>query len=223
MVQPSASDHGPGEQPGHGPGTPGGTPSAHRPDRGQRVLQLTDFVAGGVGDSCPPDPDLVAALAVLSGAGWRCAGASDEELFGLLGRWAAVEAWASAGKLGVLREVLRRRAGRGEGPGGPGGLPRCWHEGTGHEVAAALAVSVPGADKLVELAWELGARLPGVAARLADGTINAVKGESEFCAAIHITWLGPEPRRSVWVYARRRPRPRSNRSGSSRSATGPLA
>jgi hypothetical protein len=42
-------------------------------------------------------------------------------------------------------------------------------------VAVELAMSVPGADKLVVLAWDLQARLPGTGARLADGTIDYVK------------------------------------------------
>jgi hypothetical protein len=162
-----------------------------------------------------PGPELAATVSALSGPGWRCPGASDDELVGLLGRWAALESWAAAGKLGVVRELLRRRAGGGPSrrrrpgpgpqagsgaagqaagagqavPGGPavpagqgagGGragddLPRVWQEGTGHEVAAALAVSVPGADKLIDVAWSLGARLPLTAALLADGVIDLVK------------------------------------------------
>ena len=50
-----------------------------------------------------------------------------------------------------------------------------WDEGTGHEVSAALAVSLPGADKLLNLAWTLRARLPRIGALLAGGVIDAVK------------------------------------------------
>src|SRR5215470_5659522 len=65
---------------------------------------------GGPGDSCPPDAALAVTLQELSGPDWRCAGATDDELAGLLGRWQAVESWAAAGKLGVVRELIRRRA-----------------------------------------------------------------------------------------------------------------
>ena len=69
----------------------------------------------------------------MSGPQWRCDGATDDELIGLLNRWAAVESWAAAGKLGVTRELLRRRA-----------------------------VPIPGT-------------IPGIGAKLADGTIDYVK------------------------------------------------
>ena len=55
------------------------------------------------------------------------------------------------------------------------GLPEVWDNGTGHEVAAALAISLQGADKLANLAWTLQARLPGIGAKLADGTVDIVK------------------------------------------------
>ncbi len=50
-----------------------------------------------------------------------------------------------------------------------------WDEGTGHEAAAALGLSVPDADTLLNLAWTLAARLPGIGAKLADGTISYTK------------------------------------------------
>ncbi len=113
----------------------------------------------------------------LCGPDQRCPGAADDELIGLLGRWAALEAWAAAAKLGVVRELIRRRADQPRWPDGqpPGDLPRRWDEGTGHEVAAALHLSLPAADKVTELAWALRARLPGIAAALADGIIDYVK------------------------------------------------
>jgi hypothetical protein len=113
----------------------------------------------------------------LSGPEWRCAEATDDELTGLLGRWEAIESWAAAGKLGVIRELLRRRA--RPGPRGilprHGDLPDQWHEGTAHEVSQALGISVPSADNLLGLAWDLQARLPGTGAALAAGAISALK------------------------------------------------
>ena len=89
-------------------------------------------------------------VAELSGPEWRCAGATDEELIGLLGRWDAIGSWAEAGKLGVVRELLRRRARPGLGGAAPshGDLPDQWEEGAGHEVSAALAISLRSADNL---------------------------------------------------------------------------
>ncbi len=161
MSQPPDSGPGTGAQPGPDPGLPGG------PD-----LRPADFAQGGAGDTCPPGPALAAALAGLSGPDGRCPGASDDELAGLLRGWAAVEAWAAAGKLGVVRELIRRRARPGPGHGD---LPDAWEEGLAHELAPALGASLPGADKLANTAWELGARLPGTGAALAAGVIDYVK------------------------------------------------
>jgi hypothetical protein len=101
-------------------------------------------------------------------------GATDEELIGLLGRWAAVESWAAAGKLGVTRELIRRRGLPG---GAHGDLPDLWADGLSHEIAPALGSSLRAADKMAGVAWELGARLPGIAAALAAGTIDSLKAQ----------------------------------------------
>src|SRR5215469_15250449 len=93
MTQPPTSGRGPGEEPA-------------------RDLRLAAFAEGGAGDTCPPGPELAATIAELSGPEWRCAGATDEELIGLLGRWDALGSWVEAGRLGVVRELLRRRARR---------------------------------------------------------------------------------------------------------------
>src|SRR5271165_1794836 len=140
-------------------------------------LRLGDFAEGGWGDTCLPGPALMTTVDKLSGPEWHCDGATDEELIGLLGRWAAEESWAAAGKLGVIRALIRRRAITVPGPDRPGGLPELWDEGTGHEVAAALGLSVPAADKLLILAWTLEARLPGTGAKLAAGTIDLLKAK----------------------------------------------
>ncbi len=171
MTQPPPPGHGPGPEPGRDLGASGGTPGG-QPGRDPR---LAGFAQHGPADTCPPGPALAALVADLSGPQWRCDGATDDELIGLLTRWAAVESWAAAGKLGVTRELLRRRAVPIPGTIAPDGLPEVWDDGTGHEVAAALAISLPGADKLANVAWTLQARLPRIGALLADGTIDYVK------------------------------------------------
>ena len=141
------------------PGSGSGPQSASGLLGGQtgRALVLADFAKGGPGEGCPPGPELAVAVAALSGTEWRCPGATDAELTGLLNRWAAVESWAAAGKLGVARELLRRRGGPVPNPR-YGDLPEVWDEGTGHEVAGAMAMSLPAADRLLNLAWTLRAR-----------------------------------------------------------------
>ena len=177
MPQPPALGPGPGADPGRDPGladsTGPGTFGVPGVQPG-RPPALADFATGGACDACPPGPGLAVAVAGLSGPDWRCPGATDEELLGLLNRWAAVESWAAAGKLGVARELLRRRGTAVPQPR-YGDLPEIWDEGAGHEVSGALAVSLPGADKLLNLAWTLRARLPRIGALLAAGTIDALK------------------------------------------------
>ena len=77
----------------------------------------------------------------------------------------------------MVRELLRRRARPGLGGGPPvhGDLPDQWEEGAGHEVSAALAISLRSADNLTAFAWDLQARLPGIGAALADGTLTPLK------------------------------------------------
>jgi hypothetical protein len=158
MTLPPASGRGPGEEPA-------------------RDLRLADFAEGGPGDTCPPGPGLAAVIAELSGPQWRCAGATDEELVGLLARWDALGSWAEAGKLGVVRELLRRRAHAGldGAPSMHGDLPDRWEVGTAHEVSAALAISPRSADNLTCFAWDLQARLPGIGAALAAGILTPLK------------------------------------------------
>jgi len=178
MCHPPASGHGPGAEPGRDRGLPGGGPGVPGgARRGPGGLRLADFSQGGPGDACRPGPELAVALDRLSGPDRRCGGASDDELVGLLGRWAALESWAASGKLGVVAELTRRRARPGRENRAPGGMPSAWEEGLGHEVALGLAVALPTADKLTGLAWELQARLPGVVGLLADGTITQVKAQ----------------------------------------------
>jgi len=157
MSQPPVPGHGLGEEPARGSRLPSDLAAVPGPPRL---------------DTCPPGPALVTALDELSGPQWRCDGATDDELIGLLGHWAAAESWAAAAKLGVLRELIRRRAIPIPGTMRPGGLPEVWDKGTGHEAAAALGISLQAADKLLDLAWTLEARLPGTGARLAAGTIS---------------------------------------------------
>jgi Domain of unknown function (DUF222) len=169
MTQPPPSERGPAEEPARDSGVPGGA----------RDPLLAGFVKDGPGDTCPPSAALAAVVEDLSGPERHCEDATDDELIGLLGRWDALESWAAAGKLGVVRELIRRRA--RPGPGGyqsaHGDLPDQWHEGLAHEVSVALGLSVRGADKLTCFAWDLQARLPGTGAALASGTISEWKAK----------------------------------------------
>lgn len=126
-------------------------------------------------DAFPPSAALAVAVEAVSGPEWRCPAAADDDLVGVLGRWAALESWAAAGKLGVIREMIRRQPPSLLSGGWHGDLPDAWGESLGHELALALGVSVQSADTTALLAWDLRARLPGIGARLADGTLSYLK------------------------------------------------
>ena len=93
------------EQAGHGNG-PGGAPPGPGPGL-PRDPHLPGFAHRGQWDTCPPTAALAAALEAASGPGWRCPGASREEMFGLLRQWQALESRAAAAKLGILRALIR--------------------------------------------------------------------------------------------------------------------
>jgi hypothetical protein len=74
-------------------------------------------------------------------------------------------------KLGVIRELIRQDDLPGPARPRHGDLPDQWSDSLNHELALALAVSVQSAEKTALTAWELGARLPGIAALHADGAL----------------------------------------------------
>lgn len=159
------------------PGLPGGRedPGSSAPERDRRLAGFTD---GGEWDACAPSAALAAALDGASGPEWRCPGADRDEMVGLLRKWQSMEAWATAGKLGVLRALLREDD--LELPGTPrhGDLPDEWSQSLTYEVAAALSMPTPSADKLISLAWSLQARLPGIGALLVEGRLTYAKAKA---------------------------------------------
>jgi hypothetical protein len=112
----------------------------------------------------------------VSGPDRRCAGATDDEVFGVASRWAALESWAFAGKLGVARELIRRHpapAGPGGGAGpATGDLPAEWDPQLEHELSLELRISPSAAKRLLYLAWALEARLPGIGRVLHEGRLD---------------------------------------------------
>jgi hypothetical protein len=140
--------------------------------------RLSGFAKDGEWDACPPSAALAAALEGASGAEWRCPGASHDELLGLLRQCQAMEAWAAAARLGVLRALIRD-----DDPGLPG-IPRHadlaaeWSRSLTHEVALALSMPAVSAQNLLWAAWDLAARLPGTGALLAGGALTFAKARA---------------------------------------------
>ena len=79
------------------------------------------FASGDVLDVALPDPGLAgladAAASGGTGVGRSYARLSDDELIGVLGGWRKTEAWAAAGRLSAVAELIARR------PAGPSGDP----------------------------------------------------------------------------------------------------
>jgi hypothetical protein len=187
---------GAGDEPGPGFGPPrrGGAhhdagpddvpPSTDGAPRGGR---LAGFAAGGEWDTCPPSAELAAVLESVSGTGWRCPGATDDELAGIVRRWAEVESWAGAAKLGTIRELIRREDKPWQPTDQRVDQPDPWSESLTHELALALAASAGSADRTEWLAWELGTRLAGIDALLLDGTLSYGKARAVAEAFKHLT------------------------------------
>ena len=93
----------------------------------------------------------------------------------MLRRLAALESWVAAGKMGVLRALIRDDDPAFLGGSRHGDLPDIWDDSLTSEIALALAASVPSADKTIRSAWELGAHLPEINTLLETGVIDAPK------------------------------------------------
>ncbi len=99
-------------------------------------------------------------------------------MFGLLRHWQALESWAAAGKLGILRALIREDSQPLPGGGYHGDLPEGWTKSLTHEVAAALSMPAVSSENLMWLAWDLEGRLPGVGGLLAAGALTVSKAKA---------------------------------------------
>jgi hypothetical protein len=128
---------------------------------------------GGQYDKAVPSARVLAALEGVTGEGSRPpAGATLDEVTGMLTSWAAAEAHACAGKLAAVREIIRREGGGEAGALSPHGLPKQWDIGVAHEVAAALGLSWQAAEPLIGFAYDLETRLPRAGKLLDQGILN---------------------------------------------------
>src|SRR5262249_25871180 len=100
--------------------------------------------------------------------------ATGDELLGIGRVWKSLETWCFTGKLAGARELIRRYPlHENDEPGAAaGGLPDEWDPRLHHEVAAALGISVVAAGKLINLAWTLDARLPGIGQALEKNLLD---------------------------------------------------
>jgi hypothetical protein len=166
-----------GWQPGKDNGT-GDDPGLPGPAKPVRDPRIQGFAKDGEWDTCPPSAALAAALEAAAGPEQRCPGATRDELLGMLRQWQALESAAAAGKLALLRALIRDDDQPLPGGGYHGDLPGGWTRSLTHEVALALAMPAVSAENLMWLAWNLQAVLPGTGALLAAGELTLPKARA---------------------------------------------
>ncbi|MBV9207475.1 MAG: DUF222 domain-containing protein, partial [Actinobacteria bacterium] len=154
-----------------GPGQPGSA----RPLPGEYTGKAAEFAVGMPFDLMPGGPELAVLADRAAGAGDCFAGASDDELAGVLCAWDRVEAHAAARKLAAVAELIRRRPEPGCELEGPARMPVACEEFAAEELAMLLAVSRREAGGLLGLAHDLAVKLPGTAAALRAGTVTKAK------------------------------------------------
>ena len=159
----AGSADGAGDCPDRDPWLPGGAPPAPDPRLAQfafadnraapvpsgRLALLADELSGPE-RRCPERPMTSSSA---------CCGLGGDRVVGRRG-----EAWRDRG--------AHPPRGPPTGGGYHGDLPDEWSPSLRHELAAALACSTQSAETTAWLAWEQRARLPGIGARLDDGTLT---------------------------------------------------
>jgi hypothetical protein len=138
-----------------------------------RDSRLPLFAQGRSGDRAVPNGWQVTVLSDVSGPDGSCPGATDDEVFGILGQWGSVDSWVEERKLAVVRELIRRRPDpEAAGEVTDSGLPAEWDDDLAREVSLQLGTSVVGARKLIHRAWSLKARLPRIGEALGNGRLD---------------------------------------------------
>jgi hypothetical protein len=119
-----------------GPGQPGSA----RPAPGESCSQAAAFGAGMALDVMPGCPELAWLADAAAGDDDRYAGASDDELAGVIAAWDRLEAHMAARKLAAAAEFLRRRPEPGSPVEGPAAMPAVWEEFAADQLRLILAV-----------------------------------------------------------------------------------
>ncbi len=156
-----------------GPGMPGSAESFPG-DSGSRAA---GFASGKPLDTAPGCAALGLFLEDLAGDDDRYAGASDDELQGVVCGWDRVEAAMAARKHAAAAELIRRRPAPGTTAEGPAQMPEGWEEFTGRELGSALGTGLRDAEEILDLSWHLEVHLPGTRAAFRAGILNRDKAQ----------------------------------------------
>ena len=133
------------------------------------------FASGQSLDVAPGGATLGSLLEDTAGADDRYAGATDDELQGVICAWDRVEANACAAKHAAVAEFLRRRPAPGAAVTGLARMPEGVHEFAERELGAVLGISARDAGEMLYLAWYLEVNLPGTKAAFRAGILSRDK------------------------------------------------
>ncbi len=177
-------------RPGQGSRAPAGVPRAVPPARrgpgergsarrvpGDSPGPAGAFAAGQLLDVAPGGGALHGLAECAAGPGDRFAGASDDELTGLICALDRAEASACSLKHAAVAELIRRRPEPGCPPEGPAQMPGTYDEFTEAELTDALAETRCGAAAILSLAHDLEVKLPGTRAAFRAGVLRHSKAE----------------------------------------------
>ena len=145
------------------------------PEPGERIWGTAGFAKGEFADAMPGGSALAFLADAIAGDGDRYPGASDGELDGVIAAWDRVEAHASARKHAAIAEFIRRRPEEGCEPEEAGGMPERWDEFAVDELRVLFAESRAAAERLMDRARDLAARLPGTMALFRSGKLRQSK------------------------------------------------
>jgi Domain of unknown function (DUF222) len=154
-----------------GPGMPGSAESFP----GEYTSPAAGFATAKPLDTAPGGVVLASFLDDAAGEDDRYAGATDDELVGVICAWDRDEAYASARKHAAVAELIRRRAAAGCALEGPAQMPAGWDEFAAVELAAALGESRDAAGQMLSLASALEISLPGTKAAFRAGILSRAK------------------------------------------------
>ena len=154
-----------------GPGMPGSAQSFP----GEYASPAAGFASGKPLDAAPGCATLGLFVEDVAGDDDRVAGASDDELLGVICARDRVEANASARKYAAVAELIRRRPAPGCVLEGQAQMPETWDEFTARELGAVLGVSSGDAEQMLDLAWALEVCLPGTKEAFQAGILTQEK------------------------------------------------
>jgi len=154
-----------------GPGMPGSAESFP----GVYASRAPGFASGKPLDTAPGCLVLGQFAEEAAGDDDRYAGASDDELQGVIAAWDRVEAHVSSRKHAAVAELIRRRPGRGCALEGPARMPGAFDEFTARELGSVLGESRGAAEDMLWLADALEVSLPGTRAAFRSGVVSQRK------------------------------------------------